>query len=140
MAPAELSTGMLGSRVDMWRHCAGLSCACPGRLEMSRGSVQAKHVMLQGHQSSVDHPNSCQLMPECLTTHNWSCITSPTALRTGHVTSRGGKAVLVISQFSHNLPVSLKQQNTAKNLKLTQVEHACSLIDWCWSVSLMTDW
>ena len=37
-----------------------------------------------------------------------------------------GKAVLVISQFLHNLPVSLNNKNTAKNLKLTQVEHACS--------------
>ena len=37
-----------------------------------------------------------------------------------------GKAVLVISQFSHNLSVSLNNTNTAKNLKLTQVEHACS--------------
>ena len=29
------------------------------------------------------------------------------------------------SQFSHNLPVPLNNKNTAKNLKLTQVEHAC---------------
>ena len=39
-----------------------------------------------------------------------------------------GKAVLVISQFSHNLLVSLNNTNTAKNLKLTQVEHACSTV------------
>ena len=31
-----------------------------------------------------------------------------------------------MSQFSHNLPVSLNNTNTAKNLKFTQVEHACS--------------
>ena len=37
-----------------------------------------------------------------------------------------GKAVLVISQFSHNLSVSLSNYYSAKNLKLTQVEHACS--------------
>ena len=37
-----------------------------------------------------------------------------------------GNAVLVISQFSHNLSVSLNNTNTAKNLKHTQVEHACS--------------
>ena len=40
-----------------------------------------------------------------------------------------GNAVLVISQFSHNLSVSLNNANTAKNLKLTQVEHACSTAD-----------
>ena len=37
-----------------------------------------------------------------------------------------GNAVLVISQFSHNLSVSLNNASAAKNLKLTQVEHACS--------------
>ena len=37
-----------------------------------------------------------------------------------------GNAALVISQFSYNLPVSLNNTNTAKNLELTQVEHACS--------------
>ena len=45
-----------------------------------------------------------------------------------HVIARGeGKAVLVMSQFSHNLSVSLSNYYSAKNLKLTQVEHACSL-------------
>ena len=34
----------LYSRVDLWRHRGGMSCACPGRLEMSRGSVEAKYV------------------------------------------------------------------------------------------------
>ena len=38
-----------------------------------------------------------------------------------------GKAVLVISQFSHNLSVSLSNHYSAKNPKLTQVEHTCSL-------------
>ena len=38
-----------------------------------------------------------------------------------------GKAVLVISQFSHNLSVSLSNYYSAKNPKLTQVEHTCSL-------------
>ena len=46
--------------------------------------------------------------------------------RAGHVASRGGKAVLVISQFSHNLSVSLSNHYSAKNPKLTQVEHTCS--------------
>ena len=44
LTPVELSTRRLRSRVDLWRHCGGMSCACPGRLEMSRGSVEAKHV------------------------------------------------------------------------------------------------
>ena len=39
---------------------------------------------------------------------------------------REGKAVLLISQFSHNLSVSLQSNHLVKNLKLTQVEHACS--------------
>ena len=44
------------------------------------------------------------------------------------VSHRGeGKAVLVTSQFSHNLSVSLSNYCSAKNLKLTQVEHACSM-------------
>ena len=37
-----------------------------------------------------------------------------------------GNAVLVISQISHNLSVSLNNTDMAKNLKLMQVEHACS--------------
>ena len=40
--PAELSTGRLCSGVDMWRHRGGMSLTSPGRLEMSRGSVEAK--------------------------------------------------------------------------------------------------
>ena len=43
----ELSARRLCSRVDMWRRRGGMSCICPGRLEMSRGSVEAKHVTLQ---------------------------------------------------------------------------------------------
>ena len=30
------------------------------------------------------------------------------------------------ANFSHNLPVSLNNKDTAKSLKLNQVEHACS--------------
>ena len=40
-----------------------------------------------------------------------------------------GNVVLAISQFSHNLSVSLNNTTAAKNLKLTQVEHACSRQD-----------
>ena len=42
LMPMELSTRRQHSRVDMWRHRGGMSCACPGRLEMSRGSAEAK--------------------------------------------------------------------------------------------------
>ena len=52
LTPPELSARRLHSRVDMWRHRGGMSCACPGGLEMSRGSVEAKHVMSQQHWSS----------------------------------------------------------------------------------------
>ena len=45
--PAELSARTLHSRVDMWRHRGSMSCACPGRLEMSRGSVEKKLVTLE---------------------------------------------------------------------------------------------
>ena len=38
LTPVELSARRLCSRVDLWRHRGGMSCACPGRLEMSRGS------------------------------------------------------------------------------------------------------
>ena len=41
---------------------------------------------------------------------------------------RGGEMVLVTSQFSHNPSVSLATNNKVKNLKLTGVEHACSLL------------
>ena len=54
------------------------------------------------------------------------CLMIQDRARLGHVALTGGKAALVTSQFSHNLPVSLNIKNTAKNLKLTQVEHACS--------------
>ena len=47
LTPVELSTRRLHSGVDMWRHHGGMSCACPGRLEMSGGSVEAKHVTSQ---------------------------------------------------------------------------------------------
>ena len=46
-----------------------------------------------------------------------------------------GKAALAISQFSHNLLVSLNNTNTAKNLKLMQVEHAC-----CAPTSMLRFW
>ena len=31
---------------DKWKHCGGMSCACPGRLEaeVSRGSTEANHM------------------------------------------------------------------------------------------------
>ena len=48
-----------------------------------------------------------------------------------------GKAVLVISHFSHNLSVSLSNYCSAKNPKLTQVEHACSIV--CASLALLVD-
>ena len=51
LTPAELSARRLHSRVDLWRHRGGMSCACPGRLEMSRGSVEAKHVTSQQSES-----------------------------------------------------------------------------------------
>ena len=64
LMPAELSAGRLHSGVDMWRHHGGMSCACPGRLEVSRGIVEAKHVTSGRHPSSVvnlTNTNSCQL-------------------------------------------------------------------------------
>ena len=53
------------------------------------------------------------------------CVRPPGAQGMSH--GGEGNAVLAISQFSHNLSVSLNNTNTAKNLKLAQVEHACSL-------------
>ena len=54
-----------------------------------------------------------------------ACLLRPPAAQ--DMSHRGeGNAVLATSQFFHNLPVSLNNTNTAKNLKLTQVEHACS--------------
>ena len=64
LTPAELSTRRLHSRVDKWRHRGGMSCACPGRLEVSRGIVEAKHVTSDRHKGSAVHltnTNSCQL-------------------------------------------------------------------------------
>ena len=53
-------------------------------------------------------------------------LAAPTR-RAQDMSHRGeGKAVLVISQVSHNLSVSLSNHYSVKNLKLTQVEHACS--------------
>ena len=78
---AELSTGRLHSRVDMWRHRGGMSCACPGRLEVSGGIVEAKHVTLERHSSSavdldLTNTNSCQLNSTHMTPTNCSRITS----------------------------------------------------------------
>ena len=50
LMPVELSA-RLHSRVDMWRHCGGMSCTCPGRLEVSRDIMDAKHVTSERHQS-----------------------------------------------------------------------------------------
>ena len=56
-------------------------------------------------------------------------LTAPTRC-VQEMSHRGeGKAVLVTSQFSHNLSVSLSNHCSAKNLKLTQVEHACSPLE-----------
>ena len=55
--------------------CGGMSCACPGGLEVRRGIVEAKHVTLERHSSSaadLTNTNSCQL--------NWTLMT-PTNLR-----------------------------------------------------------
>ena len=80
LTPAELSTRRLHSRVDKWRHRGGMSCACPGRLEVSRGIVEAKHVTSGRHPSSVvdlTNTNSCQLKSTHVTPTNCSRITSP---------------------------------------------------------------
>ena len=53
LMPAELSARRLRSRVDKWRHRGGMSCACPGGFEVSRGIVEAKHVTSDRHSSSL---------------------------------------------------------------------------------------
>ena len=73
------------SRVDKWRHRGGMSCACPGRLEVSRGIVEAKHVTSGRHPSSVvdlTNTNSCQLKSAHVTPTNCSHITSPVSPQT----------------------------------------------------------
>ena len=40
----------------MWRHRGDMSCTCPGRLEVSRGIVEAKRVTLERHWSSSVDP------------------------------------------------------------------------------------
>ena len=70
---------LVHSRVDTWRHRGGMSCACPGRLEVSRGIVEAKHVTTGRHPSpAVDltNTNSCQLKSTHMTPTNCSRITS----------------------------------------------------------------
>ena len=66
------------TRVDF---CATLFvCACPGRLEVSRGSVEANGVTLERHRSSsvdLTNTNSCQLNSTPLTPTNCSRITLP---------------------------------------------------------------
>ena len=79
LTPVELSTRRLCSGVDMWRHRGGMSCACPGRLEVSRGIVEAKHVTSDRHSSSavdLTNTNSCQLKSTHMTPTNCSRITS----------------------------------------------------------------
>ena len=69
----------LHSRVDMWRHRGCMSCACPGRLEVSRGIVEAKHVTSGRHPSSaadLTNTNSCQLKSTHVTSTNCSRVTS----------------------------------------------------------------
>ena len=81
LTPAELSTRRLHSRVDKWRHRGGMSCACPGRLEVSRGIVEAKHVTSDRHSSSaadLTNTNSGQLKSTHVTPTNCSRVTSPT--------------------------------------------------------------
>ena len=53
LIPVELSTRRLHSRDDKWRHRGGMSCTCPGRLEVSRGIVEAKHVTSDRRKSSA---------------------------------------------------------------------------------------
>ena len=55
-------------------------------------------------------------------------LTALHCVHTGHAASRGGKAVLAISQFSHNFPVSLslKQHKHSKEPE-AHVSGACLL-------------
>ena len=84
-------------------------------LSKNYGKIGAKSFWKTDGSSTA--PQMCLMIQDLTASHQ---------ARLGHVSSTGGKAVLVTSQFSHNLPVSLNIKNTAKNLKLTQVEHACS--------------
>ena len=80
--PIELSTRRLHSRDDKWRHRRGMSCTCPGRLEVSRGIVEAKHVTSDRHKGSavcLTNTNSCQLNSTHMTPTNCSRITSRTS-------------------------------------------------------------
>ena len=85
-------------------------------LSKNYGKIGAKSFWKTDGSSTA--PQMCLMVQDLLT--------APHRARLEHVAWTGGKAVLVTSQFSHNLPVSLNIKNTAKNLKLTQVEHACS--------------
>ena len=57
----------------------------------------------------------------------WRDLTAPLQGRAEHVASRGGKSSLSNEPIFPQPPCLSQQQNTAKNLKLPQVEHAC-----CW--------
>ena len=60
-------------------NCDHVSCACPGRLEVSRGIVEAKHVTSGRHPSSaadLTNTNSCQLKSTHVTPTNCSRVTS----------------------------------------------------------------
>ena len=79
LTPVKLSARRLISRVDMWKHRGGMSCTCPGRLEVSRGIVEAKRVTSEQHKSSsmdLTDWNSCQLNSAPLIPTNCSRITS----------------------------------------------------------------
>ena len=79
LIPVELSTRRLYSRDDKWRHRGGMSCTCPGRLEVSRGIAEAKHVTSDRRKSSavyLTNTNSCQLNSTHMTPTNCSRITS----------------------------------------------------------------
>ena len=56
-----------------------MSCTCPGRLEVSRGIVEAKRVTSDRHKGSAVYltsTNSCQLNSTHMTPTNCSRITS----------------------------------------------------------------
>ena len=56
-----------------------MSCTCPGRLEVSGGIVEAKHVTSDRHEGSavcLTSTNSCQLNSTHMTPTNCSRITS----------------------------------------------------------------
>ena len=57
-----------------------MSCTCPGRLEVSGGIAEAKHVTSDRRESSavcLTNTNSCQLNSTHMTPTNCSRITSP---------------------------------------------------------------